>query len=370
MRLDGGSAVLWGVVLMADLAAVPQWEQALKAGSALPPNATVEQAEVVANDLPRFKKLLEAANVYAQKATEFIRLEAQTWVDITKLCFIGIEKRGNKSYVQVIGDFTYDQKIIMSYVGSISDEERHALPDLCANEGKRVVSYAKQYYRGKAEEEKIERAEEEVDFICQQFNKNGRVNISGKFDRYRLSDFSKSAISDRTKDRLITCGAVGIGNGEYVSPDKCDVRELCQALKIRINSIIADIRAYNLLVEKLPKTQSWLDSYTDMAVAFRAIDSFDQARKNREKKWFLKEFKKMANSEGVYDYHCDAAYKNLKEALDEFIADETDGMSNARLLTDEYTNKATWIIDALEEVAKKRKAKHDERMRAAMEALA
>ena len=85
------------------------------------------------------------------------------------------------------------------------------------------------------------------------YSRDGRAKlvnfVGGRSDSF--SDRIADAVRDRTKDRLLSMGAVGIGDGVYVDPDKYP-NDVWKALVIRLKSIGDDVRAALSIASKLP----------------------------------------------------------------------------------------------------------------------
>lgn len=299
------------------------------------PNASTEQARAAADDLTKLKKLLEAAGLYKEKATEYIRLEAQTWVDITAICarsWVDVLEEGEpgepdyyreeKTKYDFDGEFTYTQKKVMKFILSTGDHANQ-LPQECADSGSRITSYANRWDKEQRAAEELKTAEEYVELTVDEFGEKGRTSIN-RFDRLRFKHISPAtvdAIKNRTKDRLLRRGAVGIGNGEYVAPTKCDRKELEDSLNLRLRSIVSDINSFDSILSKLPNDATDYMKYSGAGLAMMVVPRFLLSNQ-RVKERMSHEFRLMVEGKGIYNFNCTSTYVHLKEAFDEILEND------------------------------------------------
>lgn len=86
--------------------------------------------------------------------------------------------------------------------------------------------------------------------IVQEAMKDGRTTLT-KATFYqraahpeKLDDSAIRAYVESTRDKLLKKNVLGLGdgNGTYVSPDRCDRKEVAAIVKTRLESIVADLK--------------------------------------------------------------------------------------------------------------------------------
>lgn len=140
------------------------------------------------------------------------------------------------------------------------------LREQCICEGITVRGNFERDRIAEREKDKLKSVVVRADEYVGKYKESGRVNISGLSTASKDRDvaFLMDAAKDRLKDRLLSAGAVGVGDGIYIDPTKYR-DDAWQALIKRLQSIRNDINAacriYSLLVDRPDDEQmAYLDS--------------------------------------------------------------------------------------------------------------
>lgn len=368
-----------------------QVEKMIEGFSLLPENASDIEIKTAAENLTKLKKMLEAAGIYQREAAKFLRLEAQTWVDIANACAVvkttkhRASRFGDKNSpnfdqvllatgysettIEVTGEFNTQQIQIIKLLASMTAEARAKVPEFCAKKLRSISSYAYKATREHREEKAELKLVEWGEYRINEFERTGKTDISKGIPKTVEVNVDEQIINDfrdGLRNRLRKRSAIGIGDNLYVNKDKADRNEIIRALQIRQDSINADTDAFQDLVERLNASEMLaeqqlkegedLDQWSGMSLAFNAIKAYKSADKHRSKKWFEREFRRMVNRDGEYSYHCGSDYKNLREAFQNILDGEVDGgLPNCRYLVDRNGLGTTyWIEDQLQKVANAR----------------
>lgn len=106
--------------------------------------------------------------------------------------------------------------------------------------------------RSAYEQRKAEGAEEETKgHALRKYLEEGKVDVNDYYGDLRKN--SRVAFRNRLRTALLSIGAVGVGNGEYVNPNDSRMKRssLLFAAKARANSIVADMASLSELCEML-----------------------------------------------------------------------------------------------------------------------
>lgn len=321
-----------------------QIDAAVECVSMLPANATTEDVYTAVENLPKLKHLLEAAGVYKAKAAKYLRLEAQTWIDITELCSTVsviahsadgdeyepddywdknyyLDTHGYKETLILInGEFTPQQRQIIEYLAGLSKEARENIPNDCAEQVKSILSYAR-----KSNDERLLHDGElelvkEGEWILRQYRETGKADVTIRLNTplKRLRPEVIDAYQDRLRDKLTGSGAVGITNNQYINPEIASKEELKTALGIKGKNIANCTHQYNVLAHKLGLPNHIDNAFTrDGELIAKVKDAYVSSRKASS--FFTNELTRMANCEGGYAEDCPADYRRVYEVMTDVI---------------------------------------------------
>lgn len=197
----------------------------------------------------RLKSALDAMNMYEEKATEFIRLEAQTWVDAARLIkhpLKGSRHRGTS----FSWNFGKTKLTALNHLIELKDNERVLIPDMCAARGCRIVHFMTKLHEQAVVENDIEYLNNQQRDIVSRFKQNGCVKVN--FDHYANSSRTKSAAASfamSTRSKLLKAGGVCVDENTYLLPSKCDAFEFSEAVAKRLKSIHDDATALCELIQ-------------------------------------------------------------------------------------------------------------------------
>ena len=268
--------------------------------SAITPDMTTkDDASNVLNDLAKLKKMLEAVDKYHEYAKRYISFEARTYVDIANL-------PGDASKIKA----SQKKKKVLLAVSRMTAEEKTALIKKCEKECTSIVNVVDQMMIEESRDQASAAAMEQSRSCLIEYERNGRVTLD-IVAPHGLKRFEPifDAVENRTKDRMLRMGAVGIGGGTYVNPDKCgNWHEMESAFEIRARSIRSDILSAYSLITRISKDENWKFSLGSGGYEWIfALNAYFNASE-RVKERMRETFALMAYGWGPYSYNAPQRY--------------------------------------------------------------
>lgn len=221
--------------------------------------STAQDFNSIFGQIKSLETMAQSLGVLERKIAELVELEAATYRRMMEV--IGDWRAGKTS--ECLFDNWHGRGIAKKYItaceylSNLTEKEREAVykeaiedgTDLTAHIGRRVQTSTK--YR------QIMSLYQMRLTADKEYKNNGRVNLDAVFyvdGRKRASDVhAADSVKNRAKDDLLRQGAIGVGNSVYVDADRATPAEMRQAVKIRIRSICADVRALLRLYLKCPE---------------------------------------------------------------------------------------------------------------------
>lgn len=196
-----------------------------------------DSAKKQVNNMERLRKLIEAAEQYGQYASQYCEQEFRLFLKIAEI--EGAEEKLTKA-----------KRDMVAWLREKSQPEIDELMMAC-KDGTRIHVLYNREMRGKIERYDVTR---DCDRIAQEIEdeavKTGRTTLTRAtfYERSKhpekLSGNVVSAYVEHTRDRLLKRKVLGLGdgNGTYVSPQKCERQEVAKMVKIRLESIVSDLK--------------------------------------------------------------------------------------------------------------------------------
>lgn len=208
----------------------------------VPSDAETKQDAAEALDkIGQFKKLLEAAGVYASNADKFIALEARTYIDAARLAGSVYET-----------DIKPHQRRVIEWLCSLSHEQQEEAYQECVSGGIRLVTLMNYEKKNKDSYYCNKLAAEQVGKLVGEFVNNGEVTIPHPF-YCGIEERAADGLAMRTRASIIRVGGVCIGDNHYVLPETHQ-EDLMKAITIRAKSIGGDLKSvyelYSMLDEE------------------------------------------------------------------------------------------------------------------------
>lgn len=206
-----------------------------------------ESAKDAVSWMDKLKKLLEIADEYKRYACEYCTKEACLYVRIAKMD-------------DADSLLTKGKKALVTWIRSKSEDELAAILNECAS-GCRITSVYRREQQTKVSAAKSRSAISEFKRISgeivERYKQTGKTVCSpsvffNEWQAYETPDKETSkAYTEKTRDRLLRMGGVGIadGIGTYIDPTTENRSGISAAITVRLESIYADMCAITQICE-------------------------------------------------------------------------------------------------------------------------
>lgn len=253
---------------------------------ALPSITTTEEGIEAVDSLDRIKKMLEAVNEYQSVISEYCRLEAETVVRLAELF------NGYASYLKIE---KYNKKLakVVSFLNKKDAAYRSMVVSQCVNRCSSIITIVLGHIAGEREDSRLAGYRDvlvgESDAIVHELKTTGKTTLSvGRLvnccsPTKGLENTVRSLASgmtERTRDKILAAGGVGIGDNQYVIPTEETIRK---ALGERLVSVSRDLTKIAALCNQFG-IDDGSTIIADMPVGYRelcllAIEQFSTADK-------------------------------------------------------------------------------------------
>ena len=200
----------------------------LPAGSTSP-----EDARDAVKKVSQLERMLKAAGKYGEYASKYISLEARTYIDVAKIIGSADDLSG----------IHWRKRELIEWLHDMPQKQMEEVYGECVEHGVRIGAVYNNYVKTISDNVKNERVIEKSREMLGEYLATDRVKVSAE-GMYGVEPEIADAVVNRVRTKLIHHGAVCIGGGEYVNPESDIAKpELDKAMRIRAQSILADIRA-------------------------------------------------------------------------------------------------------------------------------
>ena len=201
--------------------------------------ANAKQARILIDEAKRAEQLLRAVEQLDENLCKLVDHEISVYKAI-KEAGLAYKVKGVSARYACI-EFS-----------KLTDRGIELLRKECLMEGMTVRGNFERQRRNEREANKVESFISTADVLIDRFKSDGTVDISvvdaKSWDKETA--FLLGAAKDRLKDKLLSIGAVGIGDGVYIDPAR-NKDKVWQALLLRLRSIRSDMMAAARLYEPM-----------------------------------------------------------------------------------------------------------------------
>lgn len=198
------------------------------------------------------KAMLEAAHKWSEQAGAFLVMECLMWFQISEV-----------RWPRIKPPFKRGEVALIDWIRTKGPDEREAIVRTCYEDR---VSVKRQQLDEALEQRHLEKERleqtwedafwEEADAIVNSIIRDGvgtcRLPLMDVNFSYKPSRKTMEAMTDHMRGRLRAAGAIGIGDGEgtYVMPGMADSEKVREAIRTRMEGVIADLRKIRSIVRE------------------------------------------------------------------------------------------------------------------------
>lgn len=202
------------------------------------------------------KAMLEAAHKWSEQAGAFLAMECLMWFQIAEVRWPSIKP-----------PFKRGEVVLIDWIRTKGPDDREAIVRTCYEDRVSVKrqqldeALEQRHQQMRLEKERLEQTWEdafweEADAIVNSIIRDGvgtcRLSFMDVSFSYKPSRKTVEAMTDHMRGRLRAAGAIGIGDGEgtYVMPGMADSEKVREAIRTRMEGVIADLRKIRSIVRE------------------------------------------------------------------------------------------------------------------------